>query len=180
MRSSTPYHYRIYFPHCITRRPKVYSQLRLLLHQSLQCHPHPFRYPLRSRSSPLTLDIDMHKLSNSLYFFHALLEDGSLVRDTAFPELLHTHPDIQNGGEGDGTEIVAMRVYDEADLRGCRRVEFAVRHEICVDDGVEAALGVGRYSICSQAGGLENMEGGLQVVVYGVVDVVIHIVVHPV
>lgn len=80
----------------------------------------------------------MYELPDSLDFVLPSFKHANLVRDRALPQLIHSEGKINDSGELDGGEVVAVGVDDEADLRGGGWVEGAVLDEVGVYDGVEA------------------------------------------
>lgn len=82
----------------------------------------------------------MNKPSHSFHFVLALFEHANFIGDRALTQLVDAQGEIDNGWEFDGSQVGAVRIYDEANLRRRRWVQCAVLDEVRVDDRIEEVV----------------------------------------
>lgn len=76
----------------------------------------------------------MYEFPDSLDFILSSLKHADLVCDRALAQFIHAQSKIDDRGELDGGEVVAVGVDDEADLRRGGRVQGAMLDEVGVYD----------------------------------------------
>jgi hypothetical protein len=76
----------------------------------------------------------VYKFPDSLDYILSSLKHADLVCDRALAQFIHAQSEIDDSGELDGGEVVAVGVDNEADLRGGGRVQGAVLDEVGVYD----------------------------------------------
>ncbi len=103
---------------------------------ALQPSPHLITQAVYTRLPGRPLNENLDELSDGLDLVDPFFEEADLVRHARFADLVHPERQLGDGGERDGSEVVAMRVDYDAVLLGGRGAEVAVLDQIRVDDGV--------------------------------------------
>lgn len=78
----------------------------------------------------------MDDISNAFDFVDASFEQGDLVCDAAFPQLVDTKSQLGYGRKGNGAKEVSMRVNDKSILLRSWRMQTAFVDEIGVHHGI--------------------------------------------
>jgi len=92
-------------------------KLRLVHQQLFQTPLEFFLHPVLARPTTVAIDEDMDEFANSLYLFLAMFKNTDFICNRTLAQFVNSQCEVHDSRKFDRSQVIAVRVYDEADLR---------------------------------------------------------------